>query len=154
VVLVVLVPATLGMLLRRWRPELALRWHRRVRVVAIVAVFLAILAAVVPQAEGFVRGLVAVGGLVLGLCVLGMAVGYLVPRLQRLGRPQAIASSLEIGIHNVALAITVCVSVLGEPRAAVVPAMYGALMFGPAAVFAAFLARRSAPTRVPVLLEG
>lgn len=143
VVLVVLLPAALGMLLRRLRPSLADRLHRPVRIVSIVAVFLAIVAAVAPQAAGFLRGLVAVGGLVLLLCVLGMGVGYVVPRLLRLGRAQAIASSLEIGIHNVALAITVCVSVLGDARAAVVPAMYGALMFGPAAAFAWFLAGRA-----------
>lgn len=150
VVLVVLVPAAVGMLLRARQPGLAGRLHRPVRLVSIVVVFLAIVAAIAPQAEGFLRGLVAVGGLVLGLCVLGMGVGYLVPRLLRLGRPQATASSLEIGIHNVALAITVCVSVLGDPRAAVVPAMYGALMFGPAAAFAALLARRPDPARHPV----
>jgi bile acid:Na+ symporter, BASS family len=143
VALVVIVPAALGMLLRARRPELALRMDRPVRNLSIVAVFLAIVAAVAPQAAGFLRGLAAVGALVLGLCLLSLAVGYVVPRLARLGRPQAIASSLEIGIHNVALAITVCVSVLGDPRAAVVPAMYGALMFGPAAAFAWLLARRT-----------
>lgn len=148
VVLVVLIPSALGMLLRRRRPDLATRLQRPVRIVSIVVVFLAIVAAVAPQAAGFVRGLAAVGGLVTLLCVLGLTVGYVVPRLLRLGRPQAIASSLEIGIHNVALAITVCVSVLGDPRAAVVPAMYGALMFGPAGTFAWFLARR-AGARVP-----
>lgn len=148
VVLVVLIPSALGMLLRRRRPDLATRLQRPVRIVSIVVVFLAIVAAVAPQAAGFVRGLAAVGGLVTLLCVVGLTVGYVVPRLLRLGRPQAIASSLEIGIHNVALAITVCVSVLGDPRAAVVPAMYGALMFGPAGTFAWFLARR-AGARVP-----
>lgn len=142
VVVVVLVPAAAGMLLRRRRPALALWLHRPVRVISIVAVFCAIVAAVAPQAPDFVRGLATVGGLVLGLCALGLAVGYVVPCALRLSRPQAIATSLEIGIHNVALAITVCVSVLGDPRAAVVPAMYGALMFGPAAAFAWLLSRR------------
>jgi BASS family bile acid:Na+ symporter len=154
VVLVVLAPAALGMLLRRRRPELALRLHRPVRWISIIAVFVAIVAAVAPQVAGFLRGLAAVGGLVLLLCVVGMGVGYLVPRLLRLGRAQATASALEIGIHNVALAITVCVSVLGDPRAAVVPAMYGALMFGPAAAFAAFLARRRDPVGDPVPARG
>jgi bile acid:Na+ symporter, BASS family len=145
--LVVIVPAALGMLLRARRPGLALRMDRPVRNLSIVAVFLAIVAAVAPQATVFLHGLIAVGALVVGLCVLGLTVGYLVPRLLRLGRPQAIASSLEIGVHNVTLAITVCVSVLGDSRAAVVPAMYGALMFGPVAAFAWFLGRRR--TEVP-----
>ncbi|MEJ2862004.1 bile acid:sodium symporter family protein [Actinomycetospora flava] len=143
VALVVLLPAALGMLVRRLRPHLAVRLQRPVRLLSIAVVFLAIVVAVAPQAAAFLRGLVAVGGLVLGLSVLSLTVGYVVPRLVRLGRPQAVASSLEIGIHNVALAITVCATVLGDSRAAVVPAMYGALMFGPAAVLTWFLARRT-----------
>ena len=116
--------------------------------VSIVAVFLAIVVAVGQEAAGFLRGLAAVGLLVFGLCLIAMTLGYFVPWLMRLGRPQAIATAFEISIHNVALAITVCVSVLGEPRAAVVPAMYGALMFGPATALAWLLSRRSAAASV------
>ena len=151
VALVVLLPAAVGMVLRRRLPLLVARLRRPARRVSIAVVLLAIVTAVAPQAADFLRGLIAVGGLVLGLSVLSLAVGYVVPRLLRLERPQAVASSLEIGIHNVALAITVCVTVLGDSRAAVVPAMYGALMFGPAAALTWFLARRApapAPARV------
>lgn len=151
VALVVLLPAAVGMVLRRRLPLLVARLRRPARRVSIAVVLLAIVTAVAPQAADFLGGLIAVGGLVLGLSVLSLAVGYVVPRLLRLERPQAVASSLEIGIHNVALAITVCVTVLGDSRAAVVPAMYGALMFGPAAALTWFLARRApapAPARV------
>ena len=151
VALVVLLPAAVGMVLRRRLPLLVARLRRPARRVSIAVVLLAIVTAVAPQAADFLRGLIAVGGLVLGLSVLSLAVGYVVPRLLRLERPQAVASSLEIGIHNVALAITVCVTVLGDSRAAVGPAMYGALMFGPAAALTWFLARRApapAPARV------
>jgi len=146
-VLVVLAPAALGMVLRHRRPELAARWDRPARIVSIVAVCFAIVTAVGQQAAVLLHGFLAVGGLAVLLCVLGMTIGYVVPRLARIGRPQAVSSSLEIGIHNVTLAITVCVSVLGDPQAAVVPAVYGALMFGPAAAFAWFLARRTSDRR-------
>lgn len=142
VVLVVLVPAGVGMLVRRHRPAVAARLRRPVRVISIIVVVASILTAVVPQAADFARGLVALGALALALNLLSLGVGYLIPRLLRLDRRQATASALEIGIHNVALAITVCVTVLGDPRAAVFPAMYGALMFGPAVAFAWLLSRQ------------
>jgi BASS family bile acid:Na+ symporter len=148
VVVVVLVPVAVGMLVRRVRPRLAGRMHRPVQVASFVAVFLAIVTAVGQQFEGFLRSLAGIGLVTLGLSVLSLAIGYAVPRVVGIPHPRAVAASMEIGIHNAVVAITVAVSVLDNPAAAVPPAMYGALMFFPAAAFAWFLARRGAVRRV------
>ena len=109
--------------------------------------FLAICAAILPQFEGFLLGLAGVGLLCLAFSVLSLALGYVVPRLARVGHRQAVAAALEIGIHNAVVAITVAIIVLDNPEAAIAPAMYGALMFLPAAVFARLMARHA--TRAP-----
>ena len=73
--------------------------------------------------------------------MLSLTLGYAVPRLARVGHRQAVSAALKIGIHNAVVATTVAVTVLDNPEAAIPPAMYGALMFFPAAVFARLMAR-------------
>jgi bile acid:Na+ symporter, BASS family len=139
----VLAPVAAGMLVRRWFPAFADRVARPLRNATVVAVALAICAAILPQLAGFLWGLAAVGLVALAFCALSLVLGYLVPRLARIGHEQAVAAAFEIGIHNSVLAITVAVTVLHDPVAAVAPAMYGALMYLPLAVFCGVLRRRA-----------
>jgi bile acid:Na+ symporter, BASS family len=140
---VVLVPVALGMLVRHRLAGFAERMQRPVRIASVVAVTLAILVAIAQQWDEFLPSLAAVGLVCLVLSVVSLAVGYGVPRLARVPHRQAVASSLEIGVHNAVLAITVAVSVLGNPAAAIAPAIYGVVMFVPAGAFAYALSRRT-----------
>lgn len=147
---IVLVPVALGMLVRwRW-PGFAERMERPVRIAAVVAVFLAIIAAILQQLDQFLDGLVAIGLLCLLVSVLSLTVGYTVPRLARIDHRQAVAAAMEIGIHNAVLAITVLVTVLDNPAAALAPAMYGVLMYIPAAIFVRLVMRGRVPTGTPI----
>jgi len=49
-------------------------------------------------------------GAVVSFCVISLTVGYLAPRLMRLAPRQAIAASLEIGMHNAVVAMGVALS--------------------------------------------
>ncbi len=140
---VVLAPVVAGMAVRRRLPAFASRMERPVRVASLVAVFLAICTAILQQLDGLLLGLAGVGLLCLAFSALSLILGYTVPRLARVGHRQAVAAALEIGVHNAIVAITVAVTVLDNPEAAVAPAMYGALMFLPAAVFARLAAARA-----------
>src|SRR5690606_27276130 len=62
-------------------------------------------------------------------CLISLAVGYWVPRLFRVGRRQAVASSFEIGIHNATLAIVIAQTVMGSVELSLPAAVYGVLMF-------------------------
>lgn len=155
VALLVLVPVAVGMAVRGRAGAVADRVLRPLRIATILAVFLAILAAILPQAAEFLWGLAAVGLVCLLFSVLSLTVGYLVPRLARVGHRQAVAASLEIGIHNAVLAVTVAATVLENEAAAVAPAVYGALMYLPATAFVWLVTRRApgsppaAPRRRP-----
>jgi BASS family bile acid:Na+ symporter len=139
---VVLIPVAIGMVVRRRAPGAAARMQRPVRVAAVVAVTLAIIGSIGQQFDFFLLGLARIGFVVITFSVLSLGLGYLVPRLFRIGHRQAVAAGLEIGIHNAVVAITVAVSVLGIPAASFAPALYGALMFVPASVFAWLVSRR------------
>jgi BASS family bile acid:Na+ symporter len=63
-----------------------------------------------------------------------------------------VASAFEIGIHNAVLAITIALSpaLLGNREMATAGAMYGLLMFLPAAGFGVLITRRRAAVGEPV----
>ncbi|TDD60648.1 bile acid:sodium symporter family protein [Kribbella antibiotica] len=127
----VLVPIGLGMLLRRVRPVLALRMVAPVKIAAAVLLLLLIGLAIYGDRANAADNLAQAGWATLALSSLSLAIGYVVPRLARMERTQAIACSMEIGIHNVplALAIALSPSLLGNARIAVPVGVYGSVMF-------------------------
>jgi bile acid:Na+ symporter, BASS family len=72
-----------------------------------------------------------------------------VPRLFQVNRRQSIAAAMEIGIHNVTVAIIVAVSVIGNEAMAAPAAVYGVLMFVPAGIVAYLLSRSAEPIIAP-----
>ena len=64
-------------------------------------------------------------GLITALfCAISLVVGYYVPKAFGVTGPQAIASSMEVGVHNATLAIFVAVEVLDEVEISVPAAVY------------------------------
>lgn len=138
---IVLVPVALGMLVRRLSPAFADRADAPVRVASAVCLLLVVTGALLGERDNLADYLADVGLATSVFCVLSLTAGYLLPRLLGLTRPQAIASSFEVGIHNSTLAIAVALTVLGSDRLAVPAAIYGVLMF-PIAALAGILLRR------------
>ncbi len=77
-------------------------------------------------------------------CAISLTVGYLVSRRLRLGPRQAIAVSLEIGLHNAVVAIGIALSpqLLNNAEMALPAAVYG--IIGPL-IALAFVVRRAPP---------
>ncbi len=75
--------------------------------------------------------------------LLSLAVGYWVPRLLKLSKPQSIAIGMEIGIHNGTLAIALALSpsLLNNSTMAIPAAIYGVLMFFTASAFGWWVSR-------------
>lgn len=143
VFVIVLVPVLLGMLVRRYATRFADRMQTPVKIASVVVLVLVITAAVLQNSEILGTGLRTVGPIAVVFCILSLALGYLLPRAARVDRRQAIACSMEIGIHNSVLAITIALTLLGNEQMSLPPAIYGLLMFVPAGVFTAFLGRRA-----------
>lgn len=130
-------PVVIGMLLR-WRFDaLAHRLDKPVRIFA--ALFLLLVAAMAIQGAWptIVQYFAELGAAVITFCVISLAVGYWAPRLVRLDHRQSLAISMEIGMHNGALAITIALSpmILNSPQIAAAPSMYAVLSLFIAVVF-------------------
>ena len=143
IVAITLVPVAIGMWIRRRFPDAATRAEPAVR--ALSGVLLAIVVAGVLLKEraivldGFVQ--VGLGALLLNLST--MAIGWWMASAARLGRPQRITISVEVGIQNGTLAIAIASSplMLNSPDMALTPAIYSLIMFGTAGALAAWTSR-------------
>ena len=138
----ILLPVGLGMVVRARRPAFAAAMDRPVRIGS--AVILAVLVLGIFAAESDdVGDYLADVGLVAGLfCAISLVVGYAVPRAFGVVEDQAVASSMEIGVHNGTLAIFVAENVLDSTEIAVPAAVYSILMFFLAAAWGALVSRR------------
>jgi BASS family bile acid:Na+ symporter len=126
----VLLPVALGMLARHYFPAAAQQLQKPVKFIAAFFVLAVGTLAVVTGWKSLTEHFAALGASVLSLGCISLLVGYAVPRLLRLARPQAIAISIEIGLHNGALAIAIASSpqLLGNADMAVPGALYAILM--------------------------
>ena len=132
-----IVPAVIGMIIQRRHPLVAARMERPVKTLAVVFLAAVVLFAIVKHWE-----LILTWGPVVGLAALtfnlaSLAVGYFVPRLLHLGRPQAIAVAMATGVHNAAFVITLALSeyMLNNSEMAVPPALYALIAYVTAAAF-------------------
>lgn len=143
VIAIVLVPVAIGMVVRRRSPSFAAAADRPVRVFSIVVLVAVSVGAILGERENIGEYVQQVG-LVTGLfCLVSLSLGYAGARVARLEHPQAVASSMEIGIHNTTIALTIALSVLDSTEVAVPAAVYSVVMYVLATAFGfAITARR------------
>ncbi|GAB2678640.1 bile acid:sodium symporter family protein [Thalassiella azotivora] len=141
VVAIVLVPVAVGMLVRNRSAAFAARSDKPVRIFSIVVLVVVAVGALLGERDNLADYLRQVG-LVTGLfCVASLGIGYTGARLLRLGERQAIATSMEIGIHNTTVALTIALSVLESTQVAVPSAVYSILMYVLATAFGFLITR-------------
>lgn len=144
VFLIVLGPVALGMLVRGLKPAFAAAMDKPVRIASVVILTLVIIGAVAAQIDILTAHFAVIAGVVVTFCVVSLGIGFLVPRMLKVDRPQSIASAFEVGLHNATLAIVIAQSVLRNPDMSMPAAVYGVLMFPLAAAFGMLITRGSA----------
>lgn len=142
VALIILLPVSIGMAIRRYAPGFAARMEKPIRLLSVLVLVLLIVAAVAKEWRILVDYFAAVGLACLLFNLISMGAGYAAPLALKLPRRQAIAIAMEIGIHNGTLAIYVALNVLQNAAMSIPAAIYSLLMFFTAAAFAWRVARR------------
>ncbi|WP_372468578.1 bile acid:sodium symporter family protein [Microbacterium maritypicum] len=126
---IVLLPVALGMLVRRFWPTFATGMDKPVRIASVIILIVVIAGAVASNWTLLVANFTQLALITVLFCLISLTIGFLVPRMLRVGKRQAIATSFEIGIHNATLAIVIAQSVLGSVELSLPAAVYGVLMF-------------------------
>lgn len=129
VIAIVLIPVAIGMLVRRRSVAFAARADRPVRIFSIVVLVVVAVGALLGERENLADYFQQVGLLTAIFCLASLSLGYGGARLLRLDERQAIASSMEVGIHNTTIALTIALSVLDSTEVAVPSAVYSVLMY-------------------------
>ncbi len=132
---IVLIPVSLGMLIKAKAPDFSSRLNKPVKILSAIFLILIIVGAILKEKDQFVSYFQQVGLAALSFNVLSMVVGYYLPMLLRIGKKQAIAIGMEIGIHNGTLAIYIALSVIGNSTMSIPPAVYSLIMFFTAGIF-------------------
>ncbi|MCU0418263.1 MAG: bile acid:sodium symporter family protein [Cyclobacteriaceae bacterium] len=132
---IVLVPVSIGMLIKSRAPGFAAKMDKPVKIVSALLLVVIIVSVTLREKQVLIDNIGQLGWPLLLFNVLSMAVGYFLPRLFQVGRKQAIAIGMEIGIHNGTLAVYIALNALGNSAMSVPPAIYSLLMFFTAAIF-------------------
>lgn len=126
---IIFVPVSIGMLIRHFKPQLAHRLERFVRIFASVFLVLIIIGAVAAEHKNFFSYIYQVGLATSIFCLLSLTIGYFVPKLVGVTDRQARACAFEIGVHNSALAMTVAITLMNSSEIAIPAAVYSIVMY-------------------------
>lgn len=143
ILVIVVVPVGIGMLLRAYKTNFALKMARPVRIASAVVLALVIVGIVIKEKENFVSYFQQAGIAAFLLNALSMAVGYYSAKLMNISGKQAISISIESGIQNGTLAITIATVMLASSTLAIAPAVYSLIMFLTGGVLIYIGAKRS-----------
>lgn len=150
-VVITIIPISLGMLIRRYKPELSLKLEKPVKLFSIIVLFV-IIAAIVFKNRAHIGDYVAQAGLVtLILNVACMSMGYGIAKLAQLNEAQSKAIGIEVGFQNGTLAILIALTLLENDQMAIAATTYSLIMFMTGGLFAWVLHRK---TQVPVEVDA
>lgn len=129
ILVIIIIPISIGMLIRKYKEGFALKMENPVRKASGIVMILVIVGIVVKEQDNVVSYFKQAGLVALALNILTMMVGYYSSKLFKVTRERAISISVESGIQNGTLAITIAVVLLGRTEFAIAPAIYSLLMF-------------------------
>ncbi|RLD56151.1 MAG: bile acid:sodium symporter family protein [Bacteroidetes bacterium] len=127
--IIIIIPIIIGMLIRRYREKFALRMANPVRKASGIVIALVIIGILIKERENIVSYFQQAGIVALVLNVSTMLVGYYSARLFKIKDKRAISISIESGIQNGTLAMSIAIVLLGSTELAITPAIYSLLMF-------------------------
>ncbi|WP_165393246.1 bile acid:sodium symporter family protein [Rivibacter subsaxonicus] len=147
VFLILGVPVALGMLMRRLKPQSALRLEPVATKVSTVLFIVIVLLAVIKNWVLLTANFATLAPMAVVLNLSMLACGFAVAWLARLSRRQSITLGIESAVQNATLALVIASTVLQDEAMAIPGAIYGVLMYAGGLLFA-FVARRFVDTPV------
>jgi len=127
--IIVIIPICIGMMVRAKSFKLANKIERPVKIASAIIFIFVIIGVTYSIRDVFMDYFREAGLPSIILNVSTMTIGFLLAILFKLTRPQAISISIETGIQNGTLAITLATIALNNIEYSIVPAVYGLLMF-------------------------
>lgn len=141
---VTILPVALGMLVNRFAPAFAQRMARWLRPTALVVLIVVIGVSVLISLEMVLRNLVRGGPAIWTLNVVATLAGVAIGKAIGANARDRMTLGIEVGVHNVTLAIFLTLTVLGSLPLAVLQNIYGVVMLVNAGILIRWFRRRIA----------
>jgi BASS family bile acid:Na+ symporter len=117
-------------------PAFAHRMESKVKLISGLFLALLIILTGLKEKDHLMHDIKSVGAAAISFNLACLLVGYFLPRLFKLPPKQAVAISMEVGIHNGSLAIYIALSILNNGTMTIPALIYSLIMFITAAIFA------------------
>ena len=134
ILMIVIIPVSIGMLIRKFKEGFALKMGKPVRIASALLLVLIIVGIIIKEKDSLGESFQQAGIVVVTLNLVVMFVGYYSAKLFKITNKRSLSIAIESGIQNGTLGITIAVVLLKDSSFAVVPAVYGVLMFVTGAV--------------------
>ncbi|WP_062052791.1 bile acid:sodium symporter family protein [Aquimarina longa] len=129
ILVITVIPVGIGMLIRKYKENFALKMAKPVRRASGILLIIIIIAIIFKEKENIVSYFRQAGVIALCLNAVTMIIGYYSAKLFRITDQRAISIAIESGIQNGTLAITIAIVLLQNTSFAVAPAVYSIIMF-------------------------
>ncbi|MEO0897527.1 MAG: bile acid:sodium symporter family protein [Bacteroidota bacterium] len=149
IVVIVLVPVTIGMIIRSRNEAFAKKMDRPVRIFSATILAIIIIGIMVKESELIRNNFASIGLSTALLNLLTMLLGWLSARLFSLNLKQSITIAIESGIQNGTLAIVIASTVLNDIGLAIPTSIYTIWMFATGGFMMYRFGRRSELAEMP-----
>lgn len=129
VFVIVVIPIILGMLIRANKAGFAKKMEKPVRIASAVVFVLVLVGIIVKEIDKLPSYFAHAGFITLVLNLVTMGLGLLAGRMMKLSFKQGVSISIESGIQNGTLAISIATVLLSNTSYAIAPAVYSVIMF-------------------------
>jgi BASS family bile acid:Na+ symporter len=144
IIIITIVPVTLGMLIRWKKKEFAINAEKPVKIASAIFITLVMLGAILKERNNLAGWFLEVGAITLILNVIILVLGYGIAKLVKLSHPQCSTVAIESGIQNGTLAIAIATSsmLLNNSQMSVPAAIYSLFMFATGGVAVYLFSRK------------
>lgn len=139
-----LFPVAIGMALRHFTPDFALRSEGFFRQFSLYFMLIMIAGVLISERESLVVSFQAAFLVCLTLNLSSLLLGGVLAKAFGLAMKDALTLSIEIGVQNAALAMLICISFLNAPDYAIAAGVYGITMYIGPGLLALWVKKRSA----------
>lgn len=127
---IIVIPVSLGMLIRSKKESFAERMERPVKIASALVLALVIAGIFIKEKNNVASYFEQAGTIALSLNLLTMGLGFVSAVIFRLSSAQTVTISIESGIQNGTMAIGIATIALGSSAMAIPAAIYSLIMFG------------------------
>ena len=126
---IVIIPVSIGMLVRYKRKAFADKMENPMRKASTVVFLLVLFGLLIKERANIIPYFEQAGLIMLGLNLVTMSLGFVLARIFKLSFKQGISISIESGIQNGTMGLVIATVLLGNTAYAVAPAIYSLIMF-------------------------